>query len=301
MKKTLLLTGGGGFVGANIIAQAPSGVALQAIDPYPVPLERKNLSWQRFDLRDSGTLQALFLSLDPRVVVHTAAISDIDYCQANQDLAEAVNVGVTRQLVELCRKTGAKLIFFSSDSVFNGQKGNYRETDKPDPVNFYARTKVEAEKMIEGSLQDWVIVRPSLILGLPILGQGNSFLWRMIQSLKKRQQVAFPKAEIRSPVDVITLSRAVLELAQGGYRGILHLSGNDTLSRFAMAQAIARALGYPVELVADTLPSLAIGRAPRPANVSLDNRKAKKVLKTPMMGFAEALRLIIENRGNHEL
>jgi dTDP-4-dehydrorhamnose reductase len=301
MKKTLLLTGGGGFVGANIIAQAPSGVALQAIDPYPVPLERKNLSWQRFDLRDSGTLQALFLSLDPRVVVHTAAISDIDYCQANQDLAEAVNVGVTRQLVELCRKTGAKLIFFSSDSVFNGQKGNYRETDKPDPVNFYARTKVEAEKMIEGSLQDWVIVRPSLILGLPILGQGNSFLWRMIQSLKKGQQVAFPKAEIRSPVDVITLSRAVLELAQGGYRGILHLSGNDTLSRFAMAQAIARALGYPVELVADTLPSLAIGRAPRPANVSLDNRKAKKVLKTPMMGFAEALRLIIENRGNHEL
>jgi dTDP-4-dehydrorhamnose reductase len=288
-------------VGANIVAQAPLGLALQAIDPNAVALERENLSWHRFDLRDSATLQALFLSVYPRVVVHTAAISDIDSCQANQDLAQAVNVGVTRQLVELCRQTGARLVFFSSDSVFNGRMGNFRETDKPDPVNYYARTKVEAEKMIEENLKNWVIVRPSLILGLPVLGSGNSFLWRMIQSLKEGRQVAFPKTEIRSPIDVITLSRAVLELAAIGYTGILHLSGNDALSRFAMAQAIARALGYPLELVADSLPSVASGRAPRPANVVLDNRKAKEVLKTPMKGFAEALRLIIENRGNMEI
>jgi dTDP-4-dehydrorhamnose reductase len=252
-------------VGATILAQAPPGLEMLAIDQHGVALERKNLSWQQLELRDSRALQALFLTLDPHMVVHTAAISDIDYCEANKDLAEAVNVDVTRLLVELCRNKGARLIFFSSDSVFNGQKGNYRETDEPDPINFYARTKVKAEKIIMAGLTDWVVIRPSLIMGLPVLEAGNSFLWRMIRSLKAGQQVAFPKAEIRSPVDVITLSQAVLEL------------------------------------VVDTMPPMASGRAPRPANVSLDNSRAKEVLKTPMKGFDEALRRIIENRGNNEL
>ena len=301
MEKKLLLTGGGGFVGATILAQAPPGLEMLAIDQHGVALERKNLSWQQLELRDSRALQALFLTLDPHVVVHTAAISDIDYCEANKDLAEAVNVEVTRHLVELCRNEGARLIFFSSDSIFNGQKGNYRETDEPDPINFYARTKVKAEKIIMAGLTDWVVIRPSLIMGLPVLEAGNSFLWRMIRSLKAGQQVSFPKAEIRSPVDVITLSQAVLELVEGEYAGILHLSGNDTLSRFAMARRIARSLGYPEELVVDTMPPIASGRAPRPANVSLDNSRAKEVLKTPMKGFDEALRMIIENRGNNEL
>jgi dTDP-4-dehydrorhamnose reductase len=301
MARTLLVTGGGGFLGANIIMHAGSGDALHAIDQNPAALERKNLTWHALDLQDHVVLQDLVLTLKPDVVVHTAALSDIDYCEANPLKAEAVNVGVTLQIAELCLRTGARLVFFSSDSVFDGKKGRYRETDAPEPLNQYARTKVRAEKGIARILANHVIVRPSLIMGLPVLESGNSFLWRLVQSLRSGTRSAFPDSEIRSPVDVITLSQAVLEIALLGFTGILHIAGNDRLSRYDMALRVARALGYPTELIVDTKPQVANGRALRPADASLDNTKAKSVLTTSMRDFDDALRLIIDNKGNKEL
>jgi dTDP-4-dehydrorhamnose reductase len=301
MARTVLVTGGGGFLGANILMRAESGYALHAIDQNPAALERENLTWHALDLQDRKALQYLLLDLKPDFVIHTAALSDIDYCEANPQKAEAVNVGVTLQIAELCRRTGARLIFFSSDSVFDGKKGRYRETDAPEPLNQYARTKVKAEKGIVDILANHVIIRPSLIMGLPVLESGNSFLWRLIQSLRSGTRSAFPSAEIRSPVDVITLSRATLETALLSFTGILHVAGNDRLSRYDMARRIAQALGYPAELIVDTEPQVAKGRARRPADASLDNTRTKSILTTPMKDFGEALQLIIENKGNKEL
>jgi dTDP-4-dehydrorhamnose reductase len=301
MGRTLLVTGGGGFLGANIIMHAESGYALHAIDQNPAALKRENLTWHALDLQDRKALQDLMLALKPDVVVHTAALSDIDYCEANPQKAEAVNVASTLHLAELCRRTGARLVFFSSDSVFDGRKGGYRETDAPEPLNQYARTKVKAEKGIVEILANHVIVRPSLIMGLPVFESGNSFLWRLIQSFKSGARIAFPDTEIRSPVDVITLSQATLEITLLSFTGILHIAGNDRLSRYDMARRIARACGYPPDLILDSKPQVASGRALRPADASLDNTRAKSVLTTPMKDFDEALRLIIENKGNREL
>jgi dTDP-4-dehydrorhamnose reductase len=296
MARTVLVTGGGGFLGANLIVHAQSGYDLHALDQNPAALRRGNLTWHALDLQDRTELQNLMFSLKPDVVIHTAALSDIDFCEANPQKAEAVNVASTLHVAELCRRTGARLIFFSSDSVFDGRTGRYRETDAPAPLNQYARTKVKAEKGIVEILANHVIVRPSLIMGLPVLESGNSFLWRLIQSLENGAQSAFPDTEIRSPVDVITLSRATLEIAFSSFTGILHIAGNDRLSRYDMARRIARAFGHPAELIVDTEPQIASGRALRPADASLDNTLAKSILATPMKDFDGALKLIMENR-----
>jgi dTDP-4-dehydrorhamnose reductase len=301
MGRTLLVTGGGGFLGANILMQAESGFTLHAIDRNPLPLERENLTWHALDLQDQKALQDLLIGLKPDVVVHTAALSDIDFCEANPLEAEAVNTGVTLHVAELCRRTGARLIFFSSDSVFDGRTGRYRETDAPEPLNHYARTKIKAEKGIFEIIANHVIVRPSLIMGLPVLESGNSFLWRLIQSLQSGARSAFPTSEFRTPVDVITLSRATLELALLSFTGPLHLAGNDRLSRYDIARRIACALGYPAELIVDKDPVVESGRALRPADASLDNTRAKSLLTTPMKDFDEALRLIIKHKGNRRL
>jgi dTDP-4-dehydrorhamnose reductase len=301
MGRTVLVTGGGGFLGANILTHAESGLTLHAIDLNPLPLERENLTWHVVDLQDQKTLRDLVIGLKPDVVVHTAALSDIDFCEANPLKAEAINVGVTLHVAELCRRTGARLIFFSSDSVFNGISGRYRETDRPEPLNQYARTKIKAEKGIVEILANHVIVRPSLIMGLPVLESGNSFLWRLIQSLRRGLRSAFPASEFRTPVDVITLSRATLEVALLSFTGLLHLAGNDRLSRYDIARLIACELGYPAELIVDKEPEVESGRALRPADASLDNTRAKSLLTTPMKGFTEALHLIIENKGSRQL
>jgi dTDP-4-dehydrorhamnose reductase len=299
--RTLLVTGGAGFLGANILMQAGGSLTLHAVDQAPPPLERENLTWHTLGLQDRKALQDLVIGLNPDVVVHTAALSDIDFCEANPLKADGVNTAVTLQVAELCRLTGARLIFFSSDSVFDGKKGRYGETDAPEPLNQYARTKIKAEKGIAGILANHVIVRPSLIMGLPVLESGNSFLWRLITALRNGVPSAFPASEFRTPIDVITLSRATLELTQLNFTGVLHLAGNDRLSRYEIARRIASTLGYPAELIVDKEPEPIHGRALRPVDASLDNTRAKSVLATPMRDFDDALRLIVESRGNRQL
>ena len=301
MARNVLITGAGGFVAGNIIARAGEGVTFHGLEVMPAGLDRNNLTWHALDLRDADALGEIFSTVEPDVVIHTAALSDIDYCQAHQEDAEQVNVGITRTLVDLCAAAGVRLIYFSSDSVFDGRKGEYVEEDPPEPLHFYGRTKVQGERIVQQGCDDWVIIRPSLIVGLPVLEAGNSFLWRMVKELKLGRTVAFPKQEIRSPLDVITLSRAVLELAGNNYRGILHISGNDRMNRFDMAQRIVGKLGYPADSVVDKKPLVSSGRAPRPRDVSLNNARAKTVLATPMLDFDQALDLIIESKGDKDL
>jgi len=296
-KKKIIITGGGGFAAGNIIYQAMrfEHFEVHAIELRNVPLVQARLEWHVFDLQNGEELKNTINRVNPDVIVHTAAVSDIDYCEAHQEIAEKTNVGVTELLVSICNETKCRLIYFSSDSVFDGIAGNYTEEDQPKPVNFYANTKVRSENLIRENSRNWVIVRPSLIMGFPVKGAGNSFLWRMVKTLRRGEAVAFPRIEVRSPIDVITLSRAILELADHSYCGILHLSGNNALSRFDMARSIATRLGYPAELIVDKKPSVETGRAPRPRNVSLSNIRAKKILETPMLDLDEGIDLIIEN------
>lgn len=301
MSFKLLLTGGAGFVGENIIQQSNPDWEVHVIDQRRGEVSRAGLHWHPADLLNRQQLAALFAEIAPDAVVHTAAISDIDTCEANPDRAEQVNVGVTEAVVELCRQHETKMIYFSTDSIFDGEKTSYEETDPPTPLNVYARTKASGERAVMATAPYWVIVRPSLVMGLPVGEVGNSFLWKMIQSLKKGEQVAFPKAEIRTPVNVITLSRAVVELAHRPVSGHFHLSGNDSLSRYDMALRICRRLGYPEELVVDKKPTIATGRAKRPANVSLSNRKASMILETPMLGLDDGIDLVVQNKGSKEL
>jgi dTDP-4-dehydrorhamnose reductase len=298
MKTKILLTGGGGFTGGNIIfrAKARENIEIHAVELHKASITQDRLNWYELDLLDSTGVEKLFWRVKPDVLVHTAAISDIDYCQVHQKIAEKVNVGVTEHLLSLCRKLPCRLIYFSSDSIFDGKKGSYMEEDQANPLNFYALTKVRSENLIKKQAENWVIIRPSLILGFPVREAGNSFLWRMEQSMQKNQPVAFPKSEIRSPVDVITLSDAILELSNHPYNGILHLSGNNAISRYDMAKHITKKLGYAVELVIDRKPTIASGRAPRPRDVSLCNYVAKKVLKTRMRDLDDGIDLIIRNR-----
>ena len=294
MKKKLLVTGFGGFVAGSVIAQAMKNWQVHTIDKIEAPKNQENVKYYSLDLRDEKKLAELFRRINPDAVIHTAAIADIDFCQNNQKLAEEVNVGVTRTLAQLCQENGAKLVFCSTDTVFDGKKGFYVEEDKPNPVNFYAETKVRAENIIKETIENFAISRSSLVMGLPVMGKGNSFLARTIEKLKVGERVKFPENEIRTPIDVITLGRALIELASNNYRGILHLSGNDRLNRYDMACKIAKHLGYSPELIVPTNSNAMPGRAPRPNDASLDNSKAKKILKTPMRSLIEGLDLSLK-------
>lgn len=296
--RKLLVTGANGFVAGSILAQAGDYWQLHALSRGASLAPRKNLRWQVCDSLSAAPLTRLFHEIKPEVVIHTAALADIDFCQANPAAAREVNIELTRTLANLCADSGGKLVFCSTDTIFDGERAPYKEADVPGPVNLYAETKVAAEQIVSALGTRAVIARLALVVGLPVLGAGNSFLARMIASFKDGRTVGVPAHEIRTPVDVITAGRALLELAAGDHHGIFHLAGSERLNRFEMAQRIARRFGFSEKLVTAQPPATTPGRAPRPRDVSLANAKACATLQTPMRTFDDALSLILETAAN---
>ena len=293
-RKKLLVTGAHGFVAGSILSQASYDWQIHGISRGATPRNRDNLHWHTCDPLAPDALARVFDEVRPQAVIHTAAIADIDLCQAQPELARTVNVNFTRVLAALCAETGTRLVFCSTDTVFEGEHAPYSEADAPRPVNVYAETKVEAEQVVSELGAQAVIARLALVIGLPVLGAGNSFLARMISALKQGRTVSVPGHEVRTPLDVITAGRALLELAAGDHSGIYHLAGHSRVSRFEMAQAIARRFGFSPDLILDQGTATTPGRAPRPRDVSLDNRKACTLLNTPMQTLDDGLSLILE-------
>jgi len=300
MKRNLIVTGAHGFVAGSVLAEAGDDWEVHALSRSQGPERRENWHWHICDPLAPGELEQVVRKVQPDAVIHTAALADIDFCQAHPELARAVNVELTRSLTNLCGETGARLIFCSTDTIFDGEHAPYKEEDPPGPVNVYAETKVEAERIVSRLGAQAVIARPSLVAGLARgtgPGAGNSFLARMIGSLKEGRTVGATEHEIRTPVDVITLGRALLELATHNHAGIFHLAGLSRLSRLELARKIAERFGFSTQLVVAQPAAATPGRAARPRDVSLAVGKARGTLKTPMRTLDEGLSLILETRG----
>ena len=289
----LLVTGINGFVAGSILAHARKNWEVHGVDITEAVGLPSEIHTYQIDLTDREKLSDLFDCIHPDAVIHTAAMANIDVCENNQELAWKVNVEITKSIAELCQKNDTKMILCSTDSVFDGIKGNYSEDDQPHGVNFYAKTKIEAEKIVLTASDKNIVARLSLVMGLPVIGKGNSFLADMIEKLKNGETVKFPANEIRTPVDVVTLGSALAELAGTTYGGIIHLSGSTKINRYQMAILIAKQLGLNPELIEGTDSNAIAGRAPRPNDASMINDRAGKILKTPMRTLAEGLELTL--------
>lgn len=293
VRRKLLVTGASGFVAGSVLAQAGERWELHAVSRRLQAALVPALHWHACDALAAAPLLQLLRSIQPEVIIHTAASADIDFCENNREAARVANVDLTRRLVEAAAEMRSHLIFCSTDTVFDGEHAPYRESDAPRPVNWYAETKIEAEHIVASLGGQAVIARLALVVGLPVIGAGNSFLARLIAALKEQRPTAMPEHEIRTPVDVVTLGRALLEMAATRQSGLVHLSGNERLSRYVMGRRIARRLGFSESLITPQLPAATLSRAPRPRDVSLVNDRARALLKTPLRSFDEALDLIL--------
>ncbi len=289
----LLITGLNGFVAGSIVAHARKNWEVHGVDIFKTVGLPSDIHAYQLDLMDGDRLSLLFNQIKPDAVIHTAAIANIDVCENNKELAWKVNVEITQTIAELCKQYGAKMIVCSTDTVFSGTKGFYNEEDEPHAVNYYAKTKIEAERVVLDASSINIVARLSLVIGLPVLGKGNSFLADTIEKLKNGESVIFPENEIRTPVDVITVGSALSELAGCNFGGIVHLSGNTRINRYLMAVRIAEMLGVNPGLVQSTDSNAMEGRAPRPNDASMKNDLAKKLLGTPMRSLNEGLDLTL--------
>lgn len=293
MPERLIITGASGFVAGSVVCQAGADWEVHALSRKPAPVDLPHVQWHTLDIMEFPHLGEVFRQVQPSAVIHAAGVADVDWCEQHPAEAQRINIDLTREVAWLCQAGGARLVYTSTDTVFRGDRGMYVESDPPDPVNFYGRTKWRGEQAVSEELGGFVIARLAIVMGFPFLGGGHSSLARLIEVLESGRDAPVAAEEIRTPIDVVTLGRALLELAVGRYQGIIHLSGNERLTRLEFSRRMAERLGYPPSRVTPISAAALAGRAPRPADVSLDNARARTVLKTPMRGLLDGLDLIL--------
>ena len=303
--RKILVTGANGFVAGSVATQAPAHWTVVLVSRREPPRLRPAWIWRRADAAEPESIAGVIREEAPDAVIHTAATANIDYCESHPVKALRVNTETPRAAAEACARMNAKFVFCSTDNVFDGQTGRYRESDVPNPVNRYGITKYLAEQAVSAvdGLRA-VIARFTLVMGMPLLGAARPFMVRMFDDLAAGGPVWAPPGEIRTPIDVISLGRALLELSENTYTGMIHLAGPDRTDRVDLTHQLVRWMGEdpnrvrPIEI--NTIP----GRARRPEDVTLDTTRARSVLRTPLPGMESGFHRVMEAwdrvRAGHE-
>lgn len=270
------VTGAAGLIGSYLLqTAAQSGASWRVIS-----LTRADL-----DLLDFDSVRERFRRQQPKLIVHCAALSQSPACQKEPELARRMNVETTRLLAELAEE--APFIFFSTDLVFDGRKGNYVESDSVNPLSVYAETKVEAEACVLKNPRHTVI-RTSLNGGTSRTGN-RGFNEQLRNAFASKRPVRLFVDEFRSPIPAIETARAVWNLATRGATGLFHVAGGERLSRWQIGELIAaRWPQLHPELQPESLASYE--GAPRSPDTSLDSSKAEALLGAPLPGLSHWLR-----------
>ena len=288
----LLITGASGLYGSKLAQMALA----KNIEVYSSDIQSLSVygNFVKLDISGKEQVEEAFKTIKPDVVVHAATLTDVDKCELNKELAWKVNVEGTKNIAEAVKSTGSFLIYISTDYIFSGEKGRYKETDKPDPINYYGLTKLKAEEIIQ-TQAEYFIARPSVIYGsTPAAGKVNFALW-LIETLRKRERVKIVTDQWNTPTLNTNLAEMTLEVIERRLTGIYHLCGATRVSRFEFAELIADAFGLNKSLIDSVLSSQFTWPAKRPMDSSLDTSKAQQMLQSKPLEMDKALeRLKVE-------
>jgi dTDP-4-dehydrorhamnose reductase len=274
--KPVWITGANGLIGNYLVQTAPRLVPRWRV---------RALTRADFDLLDFAAVRREFAKDQPQLVIHCAAITILSDAQRNPVLARHVNVEATKFLAELAAEI--PFVFFSTDLVFDGRKGNYIETDAPNPLHIYGETKLAAEEIVLKNPRH-LVVRTSLNGGVSPSGNRafNEQLRRSLQSAGPGMKLFTD--EFRCPIPAVETARAVWELAQRNCTGIYHVAGADKLSRWQIGELLVKR--WPeVTAKIESGSARDFPGPPRALDTSLDISKVQKVLSAPLPGLGKWL------------
>lgn len=284
-----LVTGASGFLGAHIlrVLAARGAQAVGITHRHILPAPGRSVS---LDLTRTRAVADLVRAERPRAIIHAAALTAPDYCEANPGEADTVNVTATGALAMAAFAANAHLVFISTDLVFDGFAGMYTEVDPPSPINHYARTKAQAEHYVRAASPDFAVVRPSFLYGEPLAEHHASFSHALYVALRAGTPTKVFHDQYRSPLPAWALAEAAVEIADRKLGGIWHVAGPDRASRADFARALAAVAGLdPAPLAEVSMDSVPLP-APRPRDVSLNTTKARTGLRTYLPSLADGLR-----------
>lgn len=286
-KERILITGGSGLLGSNLV-RALSG----AFDVYATYHSRPTVmpegKFLPLDIRDEKMVLSVFQTTSPRLVIHTAALADVDECEEQPEAARAINIQGTANVARASQEIKAKLIHISTDSVFDGEKGRYREEDTPSPVNVYGQTKLEGEKRVIDLSSDRIIIRTAFY-GRNRHG-GNSLAEWVITSLRNGNDINMFTDVFFSPIFLGDLIEIMIKMYHQNLTGIYHVGSREGCSKYDFGLKLAKGFGLDVTKIHPSTITSAGLKAPRPNNLSLDVTKLSRDLGVKLPGVEEGIK-----------
>jgi len=286
MVTKILVTGASGLLGSKLVDLA----LMRGYDVYSayndhIPSSGKPV---KLNITEISEVEKVMNSIRPDVIVHTAALTDVDKCEVEKDLAIKVNYEGTMNVAKVARKIGSFIIYISTDYVFYGDKGFYKEDDDPNPVNFYGYTKLKGEEAIMEQYEDFCIARTSVLYGSkPARGKVNFALW-LLEKFKKGEVIKVVN-QYASPTLNTNLAEMLIEVIERKLTGVYHLAGASRVSRTEMATMLADIFNMDKNLIIPSRIEDMSWIAKRPKDSSLNVSKALSTLKTKPLELSKAL------------
>ena len=278
------MIGGTGLVGNALLrAWAARGAEVSAATYHC----HASGGFLQLDMQDAARVKSLLAEKRPEVVAVPAANPFVDYCELHPVETRRVNVEGTLNVARACREIGARMIFYSSDYVFDGVKGIYTEEDAPCPINEYGRQKAEAERGVLEADPHNLVIRTSGAYGWQ--WEPKNFVLQIIKNLAEGKTMSVANDLRYNPTYVENLSEITVELCSAGAGGIFHVVGSEEIARHEFAVRAAKAFGLNPGLLKPVPVSEIRSPTPRPRESSLRTDKVRAAVAIHPIGVAEGL------------
>lgn len=272
----LVVTGASGLLGACVLRSAVE-LGWQTVGLcHRHVIRDPSMQVESVDLTDDSAVRRLLLELRPDTIVHCAAATNVDWCEDNPDLAQAVNVRASAVLAETASTLKARFLYVSTDAVFDGKKGAYVETDKPGPLNFYGESKLAGERETLRCHPAAIVARVN-IYGWNAQDKESLAEW-VLGQLEREMEVPGFTDVFFTPILVNDLVPILFAMLQHQLAGVYHVAGSERISKFEFARRVAIAFGYdPARVTPYQVEDMNL-RATRPLDISLNTEKIRKAL-----------------------
>lgn len=292
MTGKVLITGSNGLLGQKLVNFFMEEYEVHALSRGSNRNSNsKGYDYYNIDVTDFNSLNKIIDTVKPDFIINSAAMTNVDECEVKQDECYNINVEVVNKLVQSCKKNGIHLIHISTDFIFDGKNGPYKETDKPNPLGYYGLSKLKSEEIIISAKIEYTIIRTILVYGIvDNMVRSNSILW-IKESLENKKELTIVDDQFRMPTFVDDLAMACLSAVQKKAKGIFNVSSNELLSIYDMAIEIANTFKLDKTLIKRISTSQLNQKAERPFKTGFNLEKSKAELDLPLISFADRLQV----------
>ena len=288
----VVITGSNGLLGQsllNVLLKEKNNYDVYGFSKGVNRSGRNDFQYFSIDITNQNQLTKELLKIKPDYIVNTAAMTQVDACENDTVKCDTLNVNVVQWLAAICQELSAHLVHISTDFIFDGKKGWYKETDVPNPLSYYGFSKLKSEQILEKSNTNYTILRTSLVYGKGFdMSRSNIVLW-VKESLENKREITIVDDQFRAPTYVEDLALACKISMNKNATGIFNIASSKLLSIYEIAMEIAEVFDLDNSYIKPIASSILNQTANRPAKTGFDLSKTNSILKFYPKTFQEDL------------